>query len=596
MKIPFNLSIFKNLYLNSLIQYVFSRKTTYILPAIMIVWSFIFSLISFSFATQDNFLIFSFVFFLINLLFTVVFGSCKFLNVFYDLYRDGLDTILFTKPYSRKHINATKILFCILLAITWSLIFMGCNWIFYVFNIVNIEQIKAWSGWDFFSPLFAFLIFGSISGLLASRFNFKLSITTPIALFTPLLFLGTATSVFATPSNLNYAHYLNLPDSKTDSQTILDLEKFYLNNNEDTFYLIPKNVSNTKISQKQANFLSDAWNKSSSSSQLWQAISYLSLPYQFINVFNYSNQGLLRQKPNKETSDLGSYIYYHGLESAENSYEVNHFVSLPTYNLTLDNPTKKYYLVPGSLKNNTVFDNQQNKDIIYANKNASNFNFPFKEDDQIFGVPNNLVGKIKWEYLKQILESKTFLIQAKLFYSSLNTHLSKQQYLEKISSFIKQNEENQFKNLTDNNTIVLNSFLDTSKIKSNLEKNIYIATALIYYLFFNNNQSPIFNTLLKNEDGSYKPEKFSISIDNQDYFIGGYASYVAEQREINNKTIYRYHLSDSNNFLFQPVEEVYQVTVKTHVVKKNTFVLEWILISAIMLFSLYSLHNKKDYR
>ncbi|CRH24732.1 Uncharacterised protein [Chlamydia trachomatis] len=102
------------------------------------------------------------------------------------------------------------------------------------------------------------MIFGSISGLLASRFNFKLSITTPIALFTPLLFLGTATSVFATPSNLNYAHYLNLPDSKTDSQTILDLEKFYLNNNEDTFYLIPKNVSNTKISQKQANFLSDA--------------------------------------------------------------------------------------------------------------------------------------------------------------------------------------------------------------------------------------------------------------------------------------------------------------------------------------------------
>ncbi|CRH24730.1 Uncharacterised protein [Chlamydia trachomatis] len=161
-----------------------------------------------------------------------------------------------------------------------------------------------------------------------------------------------------------------------------------------------------------------------------------------------------------------------------------------------------------------------------------------------------------------------------MFYSSLNTHLSKQQYLEKISSFIKQNEENQFKNLTDNNTVVLNSFLDTSKIKSNLEKNIYIATALIYYLFFNNNQSPIFNTLLKNEDGSYKPEKFSISIDNQDYFIGGYASYVAEQREINNKTIYRYHLSDSNNFLFQPVEEVYQVTVKTHVVKKNTFVLE----------------------
>lgn len=68
------------------------------------------------------------------------------------------------------------------------------------------------------------------------------------------------------------------------------------------------------------------------------------------------------------------------------------------------------------------------------------------------------MGKIKWEYLKQILESKTFLIQAKLFYSSLNTHLSKQQYLEKISSFIKQNEENQFKNLTDNNTVVLNSF------------------------------------------------------------------------------------------------------------------------------------------
>lgn len=81
--------------------------------------------------------------------------------------------------------------------------------------------------------------FGSISGLLASRFNFKLSITTPIALL-HLYFLGTATSVFATPSNLNYAHYLNLPDSKTDSQTILDLEKFYLNNNEDTFYLIPK--------------------------------------------------------------------------------------------------------------------------------------------------------------------------------------------------------------------------------------------------------------------------------------------------------------------------------------------------------------------
>lgn len=596
MKKLFNLSIFKkNLYFNTISQYVFSRKNTYILPLIMVVWSFIYSLISFSFAHEDNFLIFSFMFFLINLLFTVVFASCKFLNLFYDLHKDGLDVILFTKSYSRKYINATKILLCVILATIWSFIFMGCNWLFYLFNITYINQIKAWLAWDFFSPFFTFLVFGSIAGLLASRLSFKLSVLTPIAIFTPLLFLGTGTSVFAKPSNLNYAHYLNLPDSQTDSQTVLDLEKFYLNNNEDTFYLIPKKLSNTKINEKQANLLSDYWNKSSSSSQLWQAVTYLSLPYQFINVFNHKNQGLLKPRANKKDQALGNYIYYNGLESAENSYQVNNFVNLPTYNLTLNPTNKKQFLVPGALKNKTFLKNQINTNIIYANTNASNFDHHFKEDDQIFGVPNNLVGKLKWEYLQELLESKTFLNEANMFFSKLSNTLNKKEILSNISSFIKQNEENLYKNLTDNRTVVLNSVLDNSKIKSNVEKNIYIATGLIYYLFFNQNKSTIFDNLLKNKDGSYKQDKFLITIDNEDYFIGGYSSFVSEEKNINNISIFRYHLNESENYLFQPVDEIYQVKIKTQVVKKNTFILEWMLISLLLLFSLYSLHNKKDY-
>lgn len=599
-----------NNYFKVLFKIIFKKKSTFALPIVSFILTLILAIITLTLANAKSFLIFTYITLFINLLFTVVYSSYKFLNIFKDLSSQGLDIITFTKPYTRQYIILTKILFLVFLAFLWSVLFLLNFLIFFLINLKYIDQINMFYIWAFLSPFFTFLIFGSISGLLVLRFSSKVSLSLPILIFTPLLFLGSVPAFFSTPANEKMAEYFNLNYSNTDSNTILRAEKFYLNNNKDNYYLIPKQVDNLYFDQQQISFLNEAKNKASNSATLWQGLSYILVPYQFINIFNIKDQDPIKTLTNTEQNALSNYIYYSNLQTAENNYAIqNSTKSLKEYDVLADNRIQKVFLIPGALKNNTQFENKlENREIIYANENASNSDAVFPEDEESSPTNTSLVGRLKWKYIKEILESKAFLQTAEAFYSQIDDDSTKEQILEKIASFLKESSNLNYSQIEDENTAVLKNKIDIRQIQSLTEKKVYIATSLIYYLFFNNPDSKILDTLLKNELGNYDPETFKIKINEQVYNIGGYASYASQskivKRPVDNqpnaqtedKVIYRYDLTPSQNFLFQPVVDIIEVYPTSKVLQKPLFLLIWLIISSSLLTGIYVLYSRKDYK
>ncbi|WP_215741403.1 ABC transporter permease [Mesomycoplasma hyorhinis] len=601
-----------NNYFKFLFKIIFKKYSTFALPIVSSFLTLILALVAFFTSTSSKtFLIFTYITLFINLLFTVVYSSYKFLNIFKDLNNQGIDLITFTKPYTRKYIIVTKILFLIFLASIWSLLFYINFTIFFLINIKYIDQVNMFYIWAFFSPLFTFLIFGSLSGLLVLKFSSKVSLSLPILVFTPLLFLGSVPAFYSTPTNEKLAQYFNLKYPNTDSNTILRTEKFYLNNNKDNYYLIPKQVDNLFLDQQQINFLNEAKNKSQNSATLWQAFSYILVPYQFINIFNIKDEDAIKSLGQTNENALSNYIYYSNLQTAENNYSIqNSTQELKKYDVFVNNKLyKQAYLIPGSLKNNTQFEGKlDNREIIYANENASNSDVVFPEDEESSPINSSLVGRLKWKYIKEVLESPAFLKTAKLFFTKIKSNATKAEILNEISSFLKESSSFNYSQIHDEKTAVLKNKINIEEVQSITEKKIYIATSLIYYLFFNNPRSQILDTLLKNELQNYDPETFKIKINDQIYNIGGYASYTPQSKIVQRPTdstpnspkeekiVYRYDLTPSDNFLFQPVIDLVEVHPINKALQKPVFLVLWIIIASGLLIGIYILYSRKDYK
>ncbi|WP_051617780.1 hypothetical protein [Mycoplasmopsis iners] len=260
-----------------------------------------------------------------------------------------------------------------------------------------------------------------------------------------------------------------------------------------------------------------------------------------------------------------------------------------------------------------------NTKIIYARQGADDFTLSFPEDSYTFSSSDNLVGELDWKYLKEVLEDNNFVNYSQQLFAQIDYKTIekgnygqlinlKNQILNLIGNEL--NNPTSFLNTYSNSLITVfdSSAIESKKIKTIIEKKVYLATALIYSIYFNSFGSNLLDAILLNEKditssvktNTFNPQQFNIQINENNYLIGGYSSYtpIQEVREIdgNNKIIIRYNLHESDNYLFQNIDQVYELQRSSQIISKIGYVAIWIsLISALMLLNAYK-YMKKDYK
>ncbi|MHA0261058.1 ABC transporter permease [Mesomycoplasma ovipneumoniae] len=549
------------------------------------------SLITKFYATETNFSLFSFITLFINLSLTIIISSYMFLSIFKDLATQSLDIITFTKPYSRHYFIATKILFLTFFGLIWSVFIDFLLIGFYLINYSFFDQVNSPLLFGFLSPFFSFTIFGGITVIVSHKFSSKSSLAIAIFSFAPFILIGSTTAFNSTSSINRFAEILNLEHNGYDSKTIADVEKFYLNDKQDRFFIIPKQVDNPNFTDRQINYIQQAWNDSSAAAQIWQVASYLLIPYQLINIFEPKDRDAIENAAGNQDSFLKNYIYANNLESKEKNYLLSTVPSLQRYKLSNN---QEVILVPGALKNDSHFEDLENREIIYANEDASNFDKMLPQDSQTFGLTSDLVGKLKWNLIKQVVSSEVFSKYARTFFESFTEENTQKDILEKISAAISTDKE--LLDLVDEQTVVLAKNPDIRQIENQVQKKIYLATSLIYWLYFNKQNSFVLDNLLKNDKNNFDPAPFFVKVDQQNYQIGGFSSFSAEQRLVDNKVIKRFNLAKSNNFLFQPVLQIMEIKSNHHVVIKNFYPLIWAFISIVLVYFIFRIYTRKDYK
>lgn len=595
-------------YIKFLSQIILKKKTTIILPIIFLALAIVSSITIASLNLQQNYYLISKYFYgFLMLIFTVLFGSLKALNIYKDLENEGIDLITLSKPISRKSIFLGKLITFYLFNLLWSLLIFVCSAIFLA-SLNKSDFDITYLFLSFLISFFSFAIFGLITSLIAFKFNSKIAMTAPLAIIAPLTLSGSFISSNSTPSNNNIAYYLNSKYQYHKSGNESDTEKFYLKNGKDAFFIIPNGYQNAGFSNNQKSYIEKSVALSKNSAKEWQIFSWLSLPYQLVDILNTENKDVFGSLNTLKESNLDQYINYSNLESNIYSYKLNkkpEIIKLETL-AVLKGAKEQSYIVPGMLKNESQIENLVNTDIIFARENADNFDISFPEDEFVYASPNDLVGSLKWTFMKEILNDAVFVSEAtKLIEKTVKeTHSItdelqiKSKFITNIQNYI--NNENSLLNLYENKEIaIFDPFaLKERKISSLTEKKVYLASAFLYYLYFSNNDSKLLRATLKNERirDAYEPSIFKIQIGEFNYQIGGYASYEKIQKVQDQKVVIRYNLKPSNNFLFQKVKEVYSIQRDTKVVNKNLYVLLWITLALILTISNTYIYTRKDYK
>ncbi|AMD81115.1 putative ABC transporter protein [Mycoplasmopsis canis PG 14] len=631
-------------YVSFIHKVTLKKKNTVIIPVIWMVVSIIitFALFSFNFDDKAKTLIFYIVVF-VELLLTALFSSIKSINIFKDLEEEGIELLTLSKPISRRKIVWGKTATNLLFGIYWSLLMSLSNLLIVLLGLHDYANFIL----GLISlPVFviAYMIFGSFSSLIAYKMNAKVAITIPLVVFSPLVIGGTIISSKSTSTSNNVAYYLNSQYKNNPSGNVANIETFYLNDNKDTFYIIPNGADKKELRDDQINYLKEAFKYSKNSATEWQIYSYLSLPYQFVDYFNIHNINISDTFTSGNISNLNNYLYYRKNDNFAYNYDLNTKVNLKQYHIT-DRIVKKQdadgnflkdsngndilesrinkpaYLVPGSLKSQSNIPHLINTDIIYAREGAEDFAQRFPEDKFVHSATDNLVGELKWAYIKELLESEVFDYYANKLATEISEDLKeasldniseiKSIIFEVISRNLK-NDEYELLKINDIRTEVLNkASLENRKIKTVSEKKIYLATAFIYYLYFKYNDTFITDAILYNEStDNFDPHSYSIAIDNFRYRIGGFSKYVAKQQieeekitdsegneSKERKVKIRYDIEPSSNYLFQPLDEVWQVSRNNNpTVNKNLYFIIWISLGFIFILANNTLYFKKDYK
>ncbi|ENY69301.1 ABC transporter, permease protein [Metamycoplasma auris 15026] len=612
------------------------RKNSIILPSLVLIASFIIGFL-FKFVVPEIYKeLSSFLYILGLMITTVIFASIKSLNIFKDMEKEGIELLGLSKPITRKNLILGKLLTLFFYGLIWSLILLVSSLIS-LYGIYSPANLFIYSFLFLYVGLNVYMLIGLLVALIGYKLNQKIAMTIPLVIFIPLALGGSLISANATSNINNAAYFLNEEKNNHLSGNVSNTELFYLNNNQDELFIIPNGVNNKEFSKGQKNneggqekYLETIVNIANKSSSDWQIYSWLSLPYQFIDIFNAKNNNVFESLSKNKFSNLDKYVYYNGLDNIAYKYKLTNNVSLNKY-ITKSNfdstKLQDNYIVPGILKAKSVIDNVIDTNLIYARENAENKDVDFPEDEYTSNAPD-IVGKIKWQYVYELLRSKKFNEIAKDFIEkniikeindkklklnklSKNAKLDaiNQLLLDKISSSVylsgADNPDNPITKIEDSSVTIFDkkAILD-KKIATEFERKIYFAVGILYYIYFNYQNTTLLDAMLKKPiHSTFGNNQITLKVSGYNYKIGGYSSYDTDinvrppkNGENKNKVIKRYKLNQSdNNFLFQS-SEVKSIKRDKLIVNKNIYFVIWLGIIALLFVGVFKLYTRKDYK
>lgn len=589
------------------------KKNTYILPSIIITLNLFIGLILNVISFREyHYPVFFFSLLFVNLIASVFYGCLKSLNIFSDLEKNGTDLILFSKPISRKKMILSKTLVFVLIGFAWSLI----NWVSWTVGFLSkITELNyfLFSLMMILSVFFAYIIFGIISSLISLKFTQKVAMILPILMTASPFLAGIMIRTIVRSSRKISDELLKTKYEYHHSKNEADVVTFFLNDEKDNYYIIPNgDFKKIDFDPYQKDYINLVSEYSKNAAKEWQISSWLFIPYQLVNSFNTKDIDILSLIKNNEKSFDNSILYYKDNDSLSFSYKLVDNADLLKLKISENNDNS--FIIPSLLKSDSKINNDLiNRNIIYVRNNADKIDIDFPEDEFSYSNPNNLIGKIYWENIEQLLKNNDFNDFAKSFFEKINEQVTNNRINDPkvIKSSIIREIENELNNDDSwlfnfsNKEITLfdENAVRNKKISSEIERKIYFSISLMYYLYFSKNDSILLTSLLLNDDPLkyYSPGQYEIKIDQFVYKIGGFESYSTKEvvktyPNGEKKIVFRYELEKSDNFIFQAINEVYSIQRDKKIVNKAFYPLIWTSLSILLLSLNGFLYYRKDYK
>ncbi|AGJ90654.1 ABC transporter permease [Mycoplasma putrefaciens] len=593
---------------------ILKKKSSLLIPITIVISSFIVGLI-FKFIITDKYHdLASFLYTFLIIVVSVIYGSIKALNLFKDLQAEGLEIITLSKPISRKSLILGKLICLAFFGLIWSASLLVSGFL-YLYATNNFVEILLKSLLLFIVSLIVYFLISLFVSLLSYKLSQKIAITIPLIVFIPLSLTGMVLASNVR-SNLDQASFfINQKYQYHHAGNQLNAEAYFLNNNKDELLLMPNGFENKEFNEQQLKYLNDLVKHTNQNLSSWQVYSWISIPYQLINIFNFKNKNLFNSV-NNHTSNLSNYLYYKNLDDISYNYKLIDNLKQTKYltkSFDANFQTKIFasYIVPGLLKAHSIFSDQTqttNYDVIYARVGVDKVESDFIDDQANFSNnDSSFVGRIKWDKVFQALQDQKFNQIAKKFVNQLTCQLSNNKkslkqlnswLLQKISEYLANpnSEINTYQNfnldLFDPNSI------KQAKLGSIYELDIYKAVLLMNYIYFNNQDSLIYQAMIKNpnDENTYANYQISLKIKNQDFLIGGFKAFNKTVLEKEKKPVIRYHLEKSDdNYLFSSAPNLYAITRNQQIVNKYIIFALWIILIATEFVLVFKLYQKKEY-
>ncbi|WFQ91375.1 ABC transporter permease [Mycoplasma feriruminatoris] len=596
---------------------ILKKKSSIILPIFTLISSLIIGMIL-KFVVNNKYVeLLSFLYIFILITLTVVFSCIKALNIFKDLEQEGLEIISLSKPLTRESLIIGKLLCLTFFGLIWSLTLLVSGFLS-LYATYSFLYLLLTSLLLAFVGLITYLLFSLFTVLLSYKLSQKISMIIPFVLFIPLSLSGMILSSNVKSNVDQAAFFINKEYKNHHSGNEVNAEPYYLNN-KDELFLIPNGVNNKEFSLEQVKYLEDVVNYSNSSSNLWQTYSWLSIPYQLVDVFNFKNKNLFASLSDKSNSNLDKYIYYKNLDDISYKYKLEKKPSVQKYLVDSKNKTYKY-IVPGILKSHSIHTSKNDNtsgheeivdfDIIYAADGADNKDKEFLEDKNQLHTDNktNLVGRLRWVYVYEALNDPIFNQIAKEFVNNFNKQIKTKDLnqihkdlMTYLSNYLN-NKESKIYSYKNNNITIFDEYAIKrhNKLQSQNERILYFAISLLNYIYFNHPDSLVYQAMLKNPDNdSFGDYQVKLDINSYKYNIGGYSSYQTqyEKKDKETNTVLRFSLTKSNNnYLFGSTNELFSISRSKRVVNKYVLFVLWIVVIGIELLVVFKLYQKKDYK
>ncbi|MCU4706622.1 ABC transporter permease [Mycoplasma sp. CSL7503-lung] len=588
---------------------VFKKKSSIIIPTLTFIVSFIIGFV-FKFAINEKYLpLSSHLYIFAILITTVLFASIKSLNIFKDFEEEGLELVGLSKPISRNNFVFGKLLTLIYFGLIWSSI-LFISALLSTYALYSSVNLFVYSLLFFVVGLATYLLIGLITSLISYKLSQKISITLPLVFFIPLALGGSLLSANATTNVNNAAYYINKKYPYHFSGNEVNVEPYFINNNKDELLLMPNGYENKKFTQEQIDYLKEVMNIANKSSSEWQVYSWLSVPYQLLDIFNFKDQNVFESISKNSFSNQDNYVYYNNLDSILFKYKLDENVNQKKFSVTDKSRNSEKYIVPGLLKSNSVIPNSVNTDIIYAREDASSVNVSFPEDNSEFSAENNLVGKLKWKYVFEVLQDSAFNFIAREFVEKFKSEMNqnkeiidpvqlKWKLLDRLSEFIN-NNESQINQYSNSNLVLFDEHaVKDKKLQSEIERKIYFATAILNFIYFNYQNSDIFEAVIVDQEkpDSFGDNRIELRIAGFKYLIGGYEGFEKKLFVKENKVLIRYDLIDSKtNYLFQSQDQLFAINREKQIVNKNVYFVLWLIIIGGLFASVFVLYKRKEFK